>query len=320
MADNDVWASQDGGVSWQQVTANAGWSSRSLFAYTVLPLTDIVVIVGGQLASSAPASLFNASDVWLCEDGIGRQWRQQTASPPFGSLVAAAAVGLYDHSLVLTGGIGSSGYSNAVWLSLDLGVTWSAQPAAPFSPRAYHASAVDSADIVYVIAGYSNSSSVGLDVWLSNTKGASWHSLAVSSPSSSFTSLLNACAFVRAAVSGPQLLLYGGQGSTGVPFGAVLGNLSVALSPASSTAISVDPSALDTAKPTLPPLLQSSASSASAASVAASTVAISSSSGGISSSSGVGSTSAAAASYGSSLTLCSVAFAAVSSLYLMTVL
>ena len=67
VAGNDVFTSQDGGHSWYQVTLNAPWSSRSLFASCVLPTTDIVLIAGGRLSSNAPSPPFNSTDVWITQ-------------------------------------------------------------------------------------------------------------------------------------------------------------------------------------------------------------------------------------------------------------
>ena len=198
-----MWVSQDGGQAWTQITANAAWSSRSLFAYTTIPLTNIVILAGGRLSTNA-APAFNASDVWMCEDGIGQTWTQRSTSSSVGALQASALVGLYDRTLVLTGGLRNGTVVADVWTSSDLGQTWQLQPGT-VGARAYHAMAVDADDIVYVIGGQT-----ALNAYVSNTKGASWVAVAVAT-----SDLLYACAYVRQVNAVKQLILYGGQNSAG---------------------------------------------------------------------------------------------------------
>ena len=278
VVNNDVWLSTTSGTVWQQITANAPWSSRSLFAYAVLPLTDVVVLVGGLLASNAPAG-YNASDVWINVDGKGLAWTQQSATPPFGTVSAAALIGLYDHTLVLTGGLRSGAAISDVWTSSDVGVTWTQQPTPAFGARAHHSMAVDADDLAYVLGGAGAGVS-GLDVYVSNSKGAQWLSL---SAASSATALLNACAFVRAASTGKQLVLYGGDDGQGNAQGVLVGAVLTTLQAASSTGIALPANATNTAKPALPALSAAAASSSSGTALTASIV------GNVNSSSGQGS-------------------------------
>ena len=285
IANNDVWVSQTAGSSWTLITANAAWASRSAFAYTTLPTTNVVVIAGGRLASTA-APAFNASDVWTCQDGLGRTWTQQAAAPAFGALSASALVGLYDHTLVLTGGVRNGSAVAETWQSSDVGLTWQALPTPAFGARASHSITVDADDILYVIGGSgAGVSGTSLDVYASNTKGSAWTALSVASTG---TGLLNACAFVRAVgVGGKVLVLYGGQDASGKAQGVVVGSLSTTLGAASSTGIALSGNATNTAKPLLPATSAGFSSSSIAAS-SASSVARSNGSTGSSSSSGSG--------------------------------
>ena len=142
------------------------------------------------------------------------------AAAPFGAVVSAAAVGLYDHSIVLCGGLSNGSYSNQVWLSESLGQTWTAQQTAPWSARAAHSLAVDGDDLIYLIGGWAGSATPApLDAWVSNTKGASWFALQLSTAASSFSvpsSVLYGCSFIRQQSSGvKQLVLYSGQDASG---------------------------------------------------------------------------------------------------------
>ena len=225
------------------------------------------------------------------------------ANAPFSAVVSAAAVGLYDHSIVLCGGQSNGSYLNEVWLSEDVGRTWTLQQSsAPWSARYAHSLAVDGDDIIYLVGGSAGSATPApLDVWLSNTKGASWSPLQLSTASSSVSvpsSVLYGCSFVRELQSAGvrQLVLYSGEDATGAAVGVIAANLSLSgVAPASSTAIPLSSSAGATAKPALP---SSTAAAATSASTGTSSAQGATSSASTTSSTATGSSSSSSSSTG----------------------
>ena len=87
---NDVWASDDGGVTWELFTPSAPWSERESFGLAAL--TVAAAGGGGGGSSSTPPRVllvggFNGdakkSDVWASDDG-GASWGQLAVAAPFG--------------------------------------------------------------------------------------------------------------------------------------------------------------------------------------------------------------------------------------------
>jgi len=70
---NDVWVSNDFGLTWSERTSNAGWSPRAGMEIAVVG--DEVLLMGGDhdvpvFSSKGP----NFNDVWSTKDG-GRNWK-----------------------------------------------------------------------------------------------------------------------------------------------------------------------------------------------------------------------------------------------------
>ena len=104
---NDVWRSPDGGATWNQVNANAGWNGR--FGHTSVLLPDgSIVQMGG---SGFPFSLRN--DIWRSSDG-GATWTQVNESARWSERLGHTSVVLPDGSIVLMGGLDGS-FQNDVW-------------------------------------------------------------------------------------------------------------------------------------------------------------------------------------------------------------
>ena len=125
---NDVWTSDDGGNSWQQVLEHAPWSPRSYQSCVVLP-QDRLLLVGGHDEDD----WFN--DVWISGPKSDlTHWEQLHADAPF-SARCAAALQYQDSSgkvFFMAGGEGLPRYAggsgatlyNDVWASSDDGATW----------------------------------------------------------------------------------------------------------------------------------------------------------------------------------------------------
>jgi hypothetical protein len=171
----DVWASDDGGATWEQLRTGdepGGWPARAYFQAVVKD--DAIYVLGGQdfgleenpfcalleqglepppglgIDPDAPCPEFLPTsqffnDVWRSTDGI--TWEQLTEAAPWPGRAGLSAAVLGDDIYVFGGSqnddssiIGPGGpariYYNDVWRSSD-GVTWEeVTDAAPWEPRA----------------------------------------------------------------------------------------------------------------------------------------------------------------------------------------
>ena len=124
---NDVYVSNDVGVTWTLVTPNAGWSPRFNHAATVITPQTIVVTGGGSSSGIYSLNIFHVS--LLCRIPL----RFNNYHPT---------------NFVITGTF------NDVWKSDDLGVTWKqVSAAAPWSPRYLHSVVAVGTDSLYILGG-----------------------------------------------------------------------------------------------------------------------------------------------------------------------
>ena len=118
---NDVIYSTDGGISYNQATANAPWMARSDFEFIAEPNTNNIVLMGGTDTNSL---MYN--DVWLSTDGQGAVWTVVTAAASFSLFQEGAATFLYDAAS--NGGIATlvlyHPIDNKVYTSINRGATW----------------------------------------------------------------------------------------------------------------------------------------------------------------------------------------------------
>lgn len=187
----DVWASDDGGLSWTQLLetgAPGGFPARAYFS--LVAKDDALWVIGGQdfgleenpfcellaqgvtpppglgIDPNAPCPPFLPTsqffnDVWKSSDGI--TWEQVTAAAPWAGRAGLSAAVMGDEIVVLGGSqnddssiIGPNGpqrkYFNDVWTSTD-GIAWKqATDAADWQERAGAAVAVKD-DALYVLGG-----------------------------------------------------------------------------------------------------------------------------------------------------------------------
>lgn len=161
----DVWASNDGLVTWRQVTAAAPWPPRSFHSAVVVQPTNSPSLC--PRASKGEMLLLAAgggndgtfADVWRTCDGVA--WTPVTLAAPWlprigttinlvmtmvmqASAPAGSGAGVnVTHALVLAGGmsnLSTPGLSD-VWRSVDYGSTWTmvaTDGAGGFTPRSYH--------------------------------------------------------------------------------------------------------------------------------------------------------------------------------------
>ncbi len=187
----DVWASDDGGATWEQLLTGTEpdlWAPRAYFQSVVKD--GYVYVIGGQdfgleenpfcalleqglepppglgIDPDAPcpeflptSNFFN--DVWRSADGVA--WEQMTERAPWTGRAGLMAAALGDHIYVFGGStnddtaiIGPSGpariYYDDVWRSTD-GAEWELRTEdAPWEPRAGGAAIVRD-DVLYLFGG-----------------------------------------------------------------------------------------------------------------------------------------------------------------------
>ena len=173
LGSNDVFFSTNNGQSFALSTAAAQWSARTDFSTIVLPLTNTVMIVGGQLGTSAATAL---NDVYVSTDGQGKVWTAATAIPNTSGFLDAAAVALFDsssfggsqaHSTVLLAP--SAATTNAIYASTDLGASWAVVSTQPWTYRQRNDLTADVEGYVYASGGADDG-----NVFFSWNKAVSW--------------------------------------------------------------------------------------------------------------------------------------------------
>ena len=164
---NDVWRSTDDGVTWTEVTANAGWTPRELSHSVVMPDGSIVLMGGYNFGSG------NLNDVWRSTDE-GATWTQMTASAGWTGRSSFSSVAMPDGSIVLMGGWGSSDV-NDVWRSTDNGATWTEMTTnAGWTPRQGLTSVAMPDGSIVLMGGEDSVGNFDNDVWRSTDNGATW--------------------------------------------------------------------------------------------------------------------------------------------------
>lgn len=146
---NDVWNSVDG-ITWQQVTPNAGWSPRS--ENSALVYDNKMWILGGW----APSAGGTIQDVWYSTDGIN--WTEAIHSAPWPARSWQASV-VYDNKMWIIAGYTSGPLLQDAWTSID-GVSWNLEQAADlWEPRYEHTCEVLN-NCIYLIGGSAGSGSL----------------------------------------------------------------------------------------------------------------------------------------------------------------
>ncbi|MCQ1539531.1 PKD domain-containing protein [Methanocalculus taiwanensis] len=164
----DVWRSIDGGVSWELVTAAAGWSGRQYHTAVAMP-DDSIVLMGGYDGAVK-------NDVWRSEDN-GATWIQLTQAAGWSARFGHGTAVLPDGSIVLTGGFNLITRFNDVWRSTTNGETWMRMTAdAGWTSRYGHSSLTLPDGSLLVIGGRTGQTGSS-EVWRSTDNGTSWTSV-----------------------------------------------------------------------------------------------------------------------------------------------
>ncbi|WGK69028.1 kelch repeat-containing protein [Candidatus Haliotispira prima] len=161
---NDVWKSSDGGVSWSEVTANAGFSPRRGHAAVVLN-NEIFVIGGSDNLGSIKR------DVWKSSDG--KNWQEVTPDAGFSVRLFHTAT-VWNNGIVVIGGHYGSGsiHKTEVWRSPD-GKDWiQVTEDAGIPARSSHATVVLGNEVI-VIGGNGTQGKTLNDAWRSSN-GRDW--------------------------------------------------------------------------------------------------------------------------------------------------
>jgi len=177
---NEVIMSQDEGLTWTQLVANAQFSARSAHCMVVLTNGDIVLMGGGAYLN----------DVWRSTDG-GTTWTRQTASAPWHGRYQFSATS-YSGNIIIAGGWWQTGYPTGgalkdVWASYDAGSSWVQKASSPgWVPRFYNGLVALSDGSLVIVGG------VGVDtwwnpinlsdVWISSDGGSNWVQQTASAP------------------------------------------------------------------------------------------------------------------------------------------
>ena len=163
MLNADIWNSLDG-VFWTRVETTGAFAART--HARLLVFNDRLWLIGGNGAKpDQPAAPL--ADVWSSADGI--DWRQETASAPFGGRFDHGAV-VFNDRLWVIGGTTEGGRTNDVWWSTN-GVDWTeASHSAAFSARTGHTVSVMNGRL-WLVAG--DDGALRDDVW-SSDDGIAW--------------------------------------------------------------------------------------------------------------------------------------------------
>ena len=214
-----VWYSNSYGRGWNiSQNTNGPWA-RQQFAYSVIPYTSTVVMIGGIPYGGTGGT---ANDVWISADGQGASWTRQDNGSIIQPFAGGQVAALFDSSYVSPAYV--SEYSTLVlvvdrrvYTSYNLGANWlnafngSWGVSYPGS-RGGLALATDRDNIIYLVGGDSYSA----DIWMSADKGYTWSQLGVNpntfaSGSGNFAAAIGACAAIRQVGPSKTLSVYGGD-------------------------------------------------------------------------------------------------------------
>lgn len=181
----DVWASDDGGESWQQLAAAAPWGARR--GHALVGLSGELLLLGGQRAATGAV----LNDVWASQDG-GAEWTLVNAAadwpPRFGHAAAAPqrengggnGSGTGAGPVYVLAGCDASGTplpaaEARVWRSVDGGLSWEQRGnTPPYGARAHAAAAMLPTGAILLLGGEDQDGRPLGDQWVSDDGGASW--------------------------------------------------------------------------------------------------------------------------------------------------
>ena len=164
---NDTWRSTDGGVTWTEMNASAGWSARERHSSVAMP-DGSIVLMGGWDDSGG-----SKNDVWRSTDN-GVTWVEMNASAGWSARERHTSVAMPDGSIVLMGGYTGSASKNDTWRSTDNGATWTLVNASSGWTARYRHSSVAMPDGSIVLDGGLGQRYYRNDTWRSTDNGVTW--------------------------------------------------------------------------------------------------------------------------------------------------
>jgi hypothetical protein len=174
---NDVWKSDDNGLTWTLILASAPWSARALFGYCVF--NNQMWVMGGTTARSGNDFLSStaSSEVWSSLDGL--TWVRASSSAGFGQRAGMSVV-VHNGLMFMYGGYTFAGtYKDDVLYSID-GSTWTtASSGATGSGRIFPMLGSLNGEL-FIVGGQASGGRVKT-VYKSSTNGVTW-SLLTSTP------------------------------------------------------------------------------------------------------------------------------------------
>ena len=214
---NNVYYSQDNGVTWYQATAAAPWIPRSDMAACVAPQTNTIFFAGGQIQTGAALN-----EVWISNDGSGAVWSQPTTNPPFAPFQSGVCAFFYDSSLANSSFTSSTATlilldnNGQIWFSTTYGASFTGGAYAPWlvsgQSRNFMNVLTDRDNLVYAFAGQNY---LDPNIYMSRDKGQTWNVI----PATNNLALADQASFSYATTSCAGLLLY--QGSNGAYYKAI---------------------------------------------------------------------------------------------------
>ena len=149
---NDVWRSNNNGISWSQISYRADWPARTCHSSVLLP-DGSIVLMGGYYEADDGWSYYN--DVWRSTDN-GATWTEMTSDAKWSPRDGHTSVALPDGGILLMGGRADDVRFNDLWHSSDSGATWTEiTPETGWHARDRHASVLLPDGSVLVTGGWS---------------------------------------------------------------------------------------------------------------------------------------------------------------------
>ena len=179
---NDVWRSDDQGVTWQLVVGSAPWEPRA-YHFSVM-LGNSLFVMAGQ-GGNGLSEFFD--DIWRSDD-LGKTWKNTVKHAPWGKRAGGYAF-VYENEIYLMGGAncdpreipcninGKRNYFTDVWKSND-GDNWQ-QIATNISCMTREGLIIVPKDDIFYLFGGDNGFEGPYfnDVHISKDKGKSWQLL-----------------------------------------------------------------------------------------------------------------------------------------------
>jgi len=142
----DVWRSDDGGRSWQQMP-DPPWPARRQACAAALPNGRVLLCAGWQGSERS-----HHDDAWCSEDG-GHSWRRLRA-PPWPPRYGASLVTLPKGDLALLAGESFGVFLADAWRSRDGGLSWRPAARTPWPARLGAGAVATQSDALLLLGGH----------------------------------------------------------------------------------------------------------------------------------------------------------------------